>query len=189
MRIDKLASTYDLDVVWTHFPLHPETPPEGVSLEQLFAGRNYDLEAMKAQMKQLMAAEGLPYGDRSMTYNSRLGQELAAWAETREGGSKIHDVLFRAYFVDGKNIGDPEILLEVARKLSLDENEAREVLANRSFREAVDEHWARSRAFGITGVPTFVSDGRGVIGAQPYEVLEQLVLASGTVAAASLHDP
>lgn len=178
MRIEKLASAYDLDVVWTHFPLHPETPPEGVSLERLFAGRGYDLQAMKARMKQLMTAEGLPYGDRSMTYNSRLAQELAAWAETRDGGAAIHDALFRAYFVDGKNIGDPEALLEIVRELGLDEAEAREVLSKRSFRATVDEHWARSRALGITGVPTFVIDGQGVVGAQPYEVLEQLVLAA-----------
>jgi len=178
VRIEKLASAYDPRVVWTHFPLHPETPPEGISLEQLFAGRGYDLEAMKARMTQLMAAEGLPYGDRSMTFNSRLAQELATWAETRDGGAAIHDRLFRAYFVDGKDIGDPEALLEIVRDLGLDESEAREVLSSRSFRAQVDEHWARSRELGITAVPTFVIDGQGVVGAQPYEVLEQLVLAT-----------
>ena len=45
----------------------------------------------------------------------------------------------------------------------------------RAFGEAVDQDWARSRGFGITGVPTFVAGGYGVVGAQPYETLEKLV--------------
>ena len=179
MRIERLAEEFGLEVSWTHFPLHPETPVEGRSLEDLFAGRGYDLEGMKAQLKQFADAEGLPYGDRSMTYNSRLAQELAAWAETQDAGAGIHDALFRAYFVDGKNIGDPEVLIELARGLGLDEDTARGVLASRSYGGVVDQHWQRSRDVGVTGVPTFVFAGRGVVGAQPYEVLEQLVEAAG----------
>jgi predicted DsbA family dithiol-disulfide isomerase len=49
------------------------------------------------------------------------------------------------------------------------------VLATRSFKAAVDADWQKSREYGVTGVPTFVAGGRGVVGAQPYEVLERLV--------------
>jgi hypothetical protein len=59
-----------------YFPLHPETPPEGTPLTELFAGRNLDIKAMHARMKGLMDAEGLPYSVRTHTYNSRLAQEL-----------------------------------------------------------------------------------------------------------------
>ena len=52
---------------------------------------------------------------------------------------------------------------------------AREVLEKRTQREAVDEDWKLSRQYGITGVPTFVVGGYGVVGAQPYEALEALV--------------
>ena len=179
MRVDRLAARYDLKIAWVHFPLHPETPAEGITLEELFAGRDFDLAGMKERLTQLAEAEGLPYGDRSMTYNSRLAQELAVWAETQAGGSAIHDALFRAYFVDGRNVGDPDVLIEVSEGLGLDAAEARRGLASRSFRGAVDEHWARSRALGVTAVPTFVAGGKGVVGAQPSEILEQLVLAAG----------
>jgi predicted DsbA family dithiol-disulfide isomerase len=179
VRADRLAARYDLDLAWVHFPLHPETPAEGITLEELFAGREADLAGMRARLEQLMEAEGLPYGDRSMTYNSRLAQELAAWAETQAGGSSIHEALFRAYFVDGENVSDRDVLVAIAEDLGLDAAEARQVLASRSFRGTVDEDWGRSRALGITAVPTFVIAGRGVVGAQPYEVLEQLVLAAG----------
>ena len=160
---------------WVHFPLHPDTPQEGLALEQLFAGRGYDLDAMFAQMKARMAEEGLEYGQRSHTYNSRLAQELGKWAETQPGGDAIHDALNRAYFVDGKNIADKDILLDIAASVGLPREEAENVLENRLFRQAVDEDWSKSHAYGVTGVPTFVAGGYGVVGAQQYEALEQLL--------------
>ena len=162
-------------VQWVHFPLHPETPPQGRSLEDLFAGRGYDIPKMQAQMRARMQAEGLPYGNRTMTYNSRLAQELAAWADTQPGGEAIHDAMFRAYFVDAKNIGDPEVLVDIAKSVGLPAERAREVIEKRTHKAAVDADWEKSRRYGVTGVPTFVAGNQGVVGAQPYEVLEELV--------------
>ena len=164
-----------MKVEWVHFPLHPETPPEGRSLADLFAGRNVDRKAMHAQMQARMEAEGLPYGERTMTYNSRLAQELGKWADTQPGGEAIHDALFRAYFVDARDISQPEVLLEIAGSVGLPVDAAREVLEKRTFKAAVDADWALSRQYGVTGVPTFVVGRHGVVGAQPYEMLERLV--------------
>jgi predicted DsbA family dithiol-disulfide isomerase len=175
VRIERLKREQNVKVKWVHFPLHPDTPQEGRSLEDLFRGRGYDIPKMQAQMRARMEAEGLPYGSRSMTYNSRLAQELGAWADTQPGGEAIHDALFRAYFVDAKNIGDPEVLVAIAKSVGLPEAGAREVLEKRTFRAAVDADWEKSREYGVTGVPTFVAGNRGVVGAQPYEALEELV--------------
>ena len=57
---------------------------------------------------------------------------------------------------------------------------AREVLEKRTFKAAVDADWALSRQYGVTGVPTFVAGRNGVVGAQPYEVLEELVRRART---------
>ena len=89
MRIEKLKQAFVLDTVLVHFPLHPETPAAGRSLAELYAGRNLDPEAMYRRMKDLMDAEGLPYGRRTHTYNSRLAQELGKWADTQPGGGAI----------------------------------------------------------------------------------------------------
>jgi predicted DsbA family dithiol-disulfide isomerase len=134
---------------------------------------------MYARMKGLMDAEGLPYGRRTHTYNSRLAQELGKWADTQPGGEALHDALYRAYFVDARNIGDPEILVELAASVGLPAEEARAVLAERRFKDAVDADWTKSHQYGLTGVPTFVVDGYGVVGAQPYEVVEQLLDKAG----------
>ena len=165
-----------MKVEWVHFPLHPETPVEGGrSLADLFAGRNLDLKSVHAQMKARMDAEGLPYGERTHTYNSRLAQELGKWADTQPGGEALHDALFRAYFVEARDISQPSVLLEIAERVGLPVDEARRVLQDRTFKAAVDADWALSRRYGVTGVPTFVAGRRGVVGAQPYEMLEQLV--------------
>ena len=185
MRIEKLQQTYDIEPVLVHFPLHPETPAEGREMAAFYAERKLDPAAMYARMKGLMDQEGLPYGRRTHTYNSRLAQELGKWADTQPGGSALHDALYKAYFVDARNIGDPEVLVEIAQAVELSPEAARAVLTERRFKDAVDADWAKSRHYGVTGVPTFVAGGHGVVGAQPYEVLEQLLDAVGVPRRAS----
>lgn len=146
---------------------------QGVSLAKLFKGR--ELDGFKNRMKSLMAEAELPYGDRSMTYNSRLAQELGKWADTQPGGEAIHDALYRAYFVDNLNIADIDTLVSVAESSGLKGSESRQVLQQRTFREAVDDDWQRAMEQGITGVPTFFSRDLWVVGCQPYEILERFV--------------
>ena len=165
---------------WVFFPLHPDTPAEGQSLDVLFTGRHLDLQAMQQRLADLMRAEGLPYGERTHTYNSRLAQELGKWADTR-GVEAIHNVLYRAYFVDNRNISDLDELIRLAQSVGLPATEARDVLRERRFKEAVDADWVKSRKYGITGVPTFVSGRHGVVGAQPYDALEQFVSTAGAI--------
>ena len=160
---------------WTHFPLHLETPDSGIPLEELFRGRGYDIEAMKQRMSGLMAEENLPYGNRTYTYNSRFAQELAKWGESFPEGEALNLKLFEAYFAEGRNLAEPLVLLEVAEAAGLDRDAAEEMIRKRSFRDAVDADWKRAHELGVTGVPTFVSGNRGLVGAQPYEALVQLI--------------
>jgi predicted DsbA family dithiol-disulfide isomerase len=175
VRIEKLKRNFNVDVKLVHFPLHPDTPAEGRSMAEIYAGRGIDPQAMYERMKGLMDAEGLPYGKRTHSYNSRLAQELGKWADTQAGGEALHDALYRAYFVDRRNIGDPDVLLDIVGSVGLSVDAAREVLESRTFKDAVDADWEKSMRYGVTGVPTFVAGGYGVVGAQPYEVLEQLL--------------
>ena len=173
-----MKEQYGLSLRWTHFPLHPETPDSGLTLEELFRGRGYDIEAMKQRMSGLMAEENLPYGNRSHTYNSRLAQELAKWGESLPEGEALNLKLFEAYFAEGRNLAEPVVLLEVAEAAGLDRDAAEEMIRKRSFRDAVDADWKRAHELGVTGVPTFVSGNRGLVGAQPLEALEQLIRTS-----------
>ena len=159
--------------------MHPETPPEGLTLEALFAGTGMDVPAMMTRLKQVAQEVGLPFGDRPKTYNSRLAQELGKWAEASGQGDAFHTAVFRAYFADGRNIGRPQTLLDIVHRLRLDVEAARQAIASRSFRTAVDEDWQRARQHGIRAVPTFVMGIEMLTGAQPYAELKRLAQNNG----------
>ena len=144
-----------------------------MTLEELFPGRN--LNPMKENMKRLMREAGLEYGERSHTFNSRLAQELGKWADTQNEKSEIHDLIYRAYFVEGKNISDMDELLKIAETAGFDRTSAKEILEKRSFKLIVDEDWKKSRELSITGVPTFQNEQHLLVGCQPYEILEHFV--------------
>ena len=150
-------------------------------LHDLFRGQDINIGRMMAHLKGIAKEESLPFGERTMTYNSRLAQELGKWAGTKGKGKEFHSGAFKAYFADGKNIGKASTLVAVAISAGLSGEEAREVLKNRAFKDAVDQDWARSRALGITAVPTFLFRGRRMVGAQPYEALAQFIRDSGVI--------
>ena len=138
--------------------------------------RGPEVVARNQKMKVNMDREGLPYNaERNMSYNSRLAQELATWAVTKGKGSETALALFRAYFVDVKNIGKVEPLVEIAKEVGLPADEAADALVSRSFKDAVDDDWRRCAAIGVNAVPTFLAGRYLMVGAQPYEELERLV--------------
>ena len=138
--------------------------------------RGPEIIARNRKMKVNMEREGLPYNaERDMSYNSRLAQELEKWAEAKGKGEQIADALFRAYFVDVKNVGKMEVLAKIAEENGLPADEAIEILQSRTYKQAVDEDWRRCAAYGVNAVPTFLAGKYLMVGAQPYEQLEELV--------------
>jgi predicted DsbA family dithiol-disulfide isomerase len=166
-----------VDVRWLAFPLHPETPEEGVTLEEMFKGRNVDIDAMMKKLKSVAGSLGLPLGNRKRTYNSRLAQELGKWAEKEGREDAFHMAMFQAYFVDGKNLAKTDVLIEIVEGLCMDAQAARRVIQERAFKDAVDRDWQVAYERGITAVPTFLANGMRLVGAQSYAALEGLVNA------------
>ena len=138
--------------------------------------RGPEIVARNSRMKVNMEREGLPFNaERNMSYNSRLAQELAKWAESKGKAEEVANALFRAYFVDVKNIGKAEVLAQIAEENDLPRDEATEVLLSRKYKDAVDDDWRRCAAFGVNAVPTFLAGKYLMVGAQPYEELKRLV--------------
>jgi predicted DsbA family dithiol-disulfide isomerase len=162
-------------VHWRAFPLHPETPPDGQSLEDLFAGRPINIPEMLAHLRKTADQLGLPFGDRQMTFNSRRAQELGKWAENCGRGDAFHNAVFRAYFANGLNIAADTVLMDIAQSVDLDPQEARIIIEGGQYREAVDRDWQRSRNMGITAVPTFVMNQQRLVGAQTYQDLTRFI--------------
>jgi predicted DsbA family dithiol-disulfide isomerase len=135
-----------------------------------------DVEKMMNKLRATAAKFNLPMGTRKMTYNSRLAQEVGLWAETKKRGHAFHMAAFKAYFVDGRNLAERQVLLDLITSVALDPKEGGKVIDQRKFKDAVDADWALSRTKKITAVPTFIMGLDRLVGAQSHEVLEKMVI-------------
>jgi predicted DsbA family dithiol-disulfide isomerase len=176
-----LQIEFNIDIKWTAFPLHPETPEEGLTLEDLFAGRPVDIKQILAHLNRTANDLGLPFGKRERTYNSRLAQELGKLAEEQGCGQQYHMAAFRAYFADGLNIGLQSTLVELGTSVGLPAKQVLEALEKRTFEDAVNQDWMRSYQLGVTAVPTFMINEISLVGAQPYEKLVELMKSCGII--------
>jgi predicted DsbA family dithiol-disulfide isomerase len=174
-----LKREYEISIRWRAFPLHPETPERGVSLEELFAGRRIDTQEIGRRLTKAAEEVGLPFRRSDRIYNSRLAQELGLWSESKNKGCEFHAAVFKAYFVNNKNIAEIPVLVELASAVGLPGEEAAEILTTRAFKAAVDADWVLSREQSITAVPTFVINQERLVGAQSYEMLEALMDENG----------
>ena len=139
-----------------------------------------------SRVDAMLAREGLPFTERKFSYNSRLAQELAKWAKREGREDAFNDAVFRAYFVDAVNIGEPEVLLGLVEKAGLPVEDARRILSDRPFEQEVNDDWQRCHSLGVRAVPTYLAEGLAIVGAEPYNRLEQLVTEAG---ATRLTDP
>ena len=87
----------------------------------------------------------------------------------------VDAAVFAALWADGEDIGDPDLLVDLAAEAGVAADEVRSALSDDTLRETVREQLAAARRRGITGVPTFVADGHAARGAVPPEQLERLV--------------
>jgi len=170
--VPKLEARRDITVRWSPFPLHPDTPEDGLLLSS-FLGPN--LDAVHERLYALMDGLELEHGAREKTYNSRLAQELGMWADTLENGKPLHDELFRTYFVRDENLAHKTVLLDAVERAGLDRTEAAAVLDERRFSPAVDQAWQQARQMQITGVPSFVAGRYVTSGYHPIEELSKFI--------------
>ena len=146
-----------------------------MELSEMFAGREAMIADMQARLTQIAATEGLPLVLRSRTYNSRRAQELGKWAESLGVGKLFHQAVYRAYFVDGINIGLIDELVAIAHSIGISAEEARKVIQTGIFAPAVDADWQLSRELQVTAVPTHLYEGKRLAGFGAYEDFERLI--------------
>lgn len=178
---------HPLVVEWHPFQLNPDLPPEGVPrapyLEARFGSRTRVAEAY-ARVEAAAAAAGLEVdlGRAQRQPNTLDAHRLIHWAGIEGRQAAVVGALFRAYFRDGLDIGDPAVLAGIAGAAGMDAAATARLLAGEADREAIRAREAHARARGIRAVPTFILGDRYVIeGAHPPEfwtqVLDELAAA------------
>ena len=172
----------EVEVVWRSFELDAGAPAERVGdYAQLLADK-YGFPVSQGQemihtMTRTAAVEGLDLRfDLARTGNTFNAHRLLHLARERGVQDAVKERLVHATFTEGEPIGDPETLVRLVAEAGLDAGQAREVLASDRYAAEVRADEAQARAYGISGVPFFVVDGRyGVNGAQPAEALAQVL--------------
>lgn len=173
-RIERLQREFPIDVIWAPYELHPETPPEGTPLAAAPGSRR---AAMQALLMQIAADEGIELASPRRLSNSRLALEAAEYArdQSPDAFEMLHRALFRAYFVEGRDLGEPETVLALGEAAGLDRAALAKALEERRYAAQVDAWVGWAREHGIGGTPTFLFDGRfALTGAQEYLVFADI---------------
>jgi len=173
-RIRRLAEQVDLEVHWRPVEIHPHTPPEGMPLDQL--GYPPDLwERMMMHLGNLAAEEGIRLVERRFTTNSHKALLVAEAARDcgPEVFDRVHQALFFAFFTRSRNIGQVDVLREVAAEAGMGEEAFERALIEPAYEDRLRENFVAARRLGITGVPSFVFGDHVVAGAVPLPHLLQ----------------
>lgn len=166
-------------ITWLPYELNPDMPEEGMDrtayLNAKFGpGKRKEIET---RLSEAALESGVTFNWAKVTksVNTRMAHMLIAAASTVQRGSEMNAALFKAYFQDGRDIGDLETLVAIATELGFEETAARDELNNDELRESIIGLEAHAQKVGVTGVPFFIVDGKlAVSGAQPPEVWTQV---------------
>lgn len=178
-RLEKAIalSSQPVSVRWRPFQLDATIPPEGMD-RQVYMERKFGagdrIQKAHAHLTELGAAEGIPFafGKVKISPNTLDAHRLIRWASEPELQEKVVEALFRAYFVEGRNIGDRGVLADIAAAVGMDRGAIAARLASDEDRAEVQADIRSAQRIGVTGVPTFIVANRyGLVGAQPAEEL------------------
>jgi predicted DsbA family dithiol-disulfide isomerase len=169
-----LKREYKIADTWVSYELHPETPPAGVLLSERFKG--YDLSSFHRQLRARGEETGVVFGDRTILSNSRSA--LLASEFARDGGvyDSFHVNMFQAYFTEGWDIGNLDVIAAVAKKSGLDDKETLSAVSDGRYLTCLNEARKEGHQLNLTGIPLFIVENKyKIIGAQPISVFRNLL--------------
>ena len=185
MALEKFVHKDDISVTWKSFQLDPslKTEPDVSPKEHFAKQKGISLQQVEGMYQQVLNAAkdvNLDFNlEKSVVANSFNAHRLIQLAKTKGLGNEIEEELFKAHFIDGKNIDDIETLTESGTSIGLDEKEVKEMLATDAYTQEVEKDEAEARSIGVTGVPFFVLNNKyAVSGAQSPETFLQALTQS-----------
>ena len=168
-------------VQWRPFLLNPDLPPEGID-RQTYLDRKFGGAARVQRVHSAVAAAGLAEGivfdfDRiTRTPNTLASHRLIRYATASGRESDVVEALYRAYFIQGLDIGDTSVLTGIGAGLGLDPAPLRDYLLSDSDAATVLNDNARAHRLGVNGVPCLIIDGNyALAGAQESDILLRLI--------------
>ncbi|MSQ23966.1 MAG: hypothetical protein EXR58_05385 [Chloroflexi bacterium] len=169
-----MSEEYDLEIEHRAFDLHPGIPLEGELVQA-----NLQRAGGPSSFARLADEAGLEHGERHHRYNSTPAHEATEWATEQGQGDAFRRAVYRAYFVEDRNIGSAEVLTEIATQLGLDPDSLRSALEDRRYHGKILTQFEEAHNVGVSAVPTFVAGGYALVGAHPLENFRKLMAAVG----------
>jgi predicted DsbA family dithiol-disulfide isomerase len=160
--------------VWRPFDLHPEYPPEGIPRAVL--ERRYG-EGFGDRLLAMFDEAGLPHAESlEKVPNSRKALMVAELARERGVFPPLHPRLFDAYWAQGRDIGNAQVLVEEGSAVGLDERDIVEVVSDGRYLERIEAYTQAALQLGARGVPAWLIDERVLVpGAQPHDVFARVL--------------
>ncbi|MDQ6522297.1 DsbA family oxidoreductase [Nocardioides sp. LHD-245] len=183
-RLERALASFEhrdeVEVVYRSYELDPFAPDVGTETTVQVLGRKFGADEaatreMMARADEVAAAEGLHFSHADALHARTLTAHRLLHLALAEGRQQaLLEELLAAYFTRGESLGDHDVLRRAAAAAGLDADRVEGVLGSDEFRDEVMADVAQARAYGSSGVPFFVLDGRfGISGAQPTELFEQ----------------
>lgn len=157
-----------VEIEWRSF----ELKPEGMELPPKPEGY---MEQARANVKRMSEQYGLDMKWNDKSSHSHFAHEGAKFAEQHGKADAYHDAVFKAQFQEDRDINDLDTLTVIAEAVGLDGSAFRRSVENREFEQAILEDRQTAEQIGITGVPCFIVNEQGVMGAQTYDSLAALL--------------
>ena len=187
-RLRESEPDLPIQVRWHPFQLNPDLPAEGIDRRQYVETKFGGPERARQVYARVGAAGetvGIPFAFDAIVRqpNTLDAHRLVAWAQSRNEGDPeaLVEALFRAYFLEGRYVGDREELVRLAQAAGYDPTDARAFLDSDEMKDAIADADRRARTMGISGVPFFIFGGKTALsGAQEPEALLDAIAQART---------
>lgn len=176
-----LRPALDAKLIWRPYQLDPTLPEEGVDRRRYMANKFKDPDKLKAVHAALVeggAEEGVRFDFDAIEIapNTNAAHRLIRWALTAGVQDEVVEALFKAYFTDGLDIGDPMVLGDIAEAAGMERLVVLQLLSEGADKDAVSREHAMAVQGGVTGVPFAIFAGKvAVVGAETPERIVQAI--------------
>lgn len=174
---DQVRSEFELEEDWMSFEIHPDIQADGVETIPYLESLGYrDAAAMYDGIRQHGRQVGITIGAVPRKYNTHMSLLLSEYAKEQQRILDYNQAVFKAFWTDGHDISDQEVLREILAEMGLDFSAALPGLQSGEYERRFGEQKALASQLGIRAVPAFIIDNRYLIsGAQPPEAFRQVL--------------
>ncbi|TCL08246.1 putative DsbA family dithiol-disulfide isomerase [Shimia isoporae] len=176
------ATGIAVETYWHPFELNPDMVPEGENIREHIMRKYGSTAEQSAQARTRLSDLGeeldftFAWSDDSRIYNTFAAHQLIHWASDTGKAQDLKLALFDAYFTEGRDVSDNDILIDVAGSVGLDTDEARAVLSDNRYADTVREKETFWTSRGVSGVPTMIFDAQqATSGAQGVEIFSKVL--------------